>query len=319
MNVLVSGASGLIGSALVAALGAEGHRVLRLVRPESSHAENPPGGSAAESAPQRIAWDPAAGWIDSGALEQSGAIDAAVHLAGAGIADKRWSPARKQLILDSRIQGTRLLCETLAARPQPPATFVCASAIGFYGNRGDERLDESSTSGQSAEATATFTSEVVAAWESSTSALDPTVTVAAHARLGVVLAASGGALAAQLPFFRLGLGGRIGSGQQWISWITLEDAVRAFSWLLAHPLAGPVNLTSPAPVTNAEFTKALGRALHRPTAIPIPRAALWLRLGRELTADLLEAGAHVSPARLTEAGFGFEHPTIDEALSAVLS
>ncbi len=316
MQVLVSGASGLVGTALVAGLKAQQHRVVRLVRPQSAPRQGTQG-AGPDGAAIEVQWDPASGFLDTAALDQAGQIDAAVHLAGAGIADERWTPERKRLILDSRVQGTSLLCETLAARPRPPAVFVCASAVGFYGDRGDERLDESSPS--AAGEGATFSSEVVAAWEASTAALDPAVTTVSLARLGVVLSASGGALAAQLPFFRLGIGGRIGSGRQWLSWISLHDAVRAVCFLLEHPTAGPVNLTSPNPVTNAAFTKALGRALRRPTLVPIPRPALWLRLGRELTADLLESSAHVSPAALLAAGFEFDHPDIDEALAAVLA
>ncbi len=319
MQILVSGAGGLIGSALTPALRSAGHSVVRLMRPDSELVSSLAAirsVSTAQSPDQSlrvVSWDPGTGFINDDELEAAGPIDAVVHLAGAGIADRRWTPQRKQLILESRIKSTTLLCETLGACSAPPSLFLCASAVGFYGNRGDERLDESSSPATDRG----FAAEVVQAWESSTSALEHTSTQCALMRLGIVLSAEGGALAAQLPFFKLGLGGRIGSGQQWMSWITLHDALRAILWLLEHPVQGPVNLTSPNPVTNATFTKALGQALRRPTLIPIPKPVLWLRLGRELTTELLEASVHVCPAVLLESGFVFEHPRIADAFGAL--
>lgn len=295
--MLVSGSTGLIGEALVAGLLAEGHEPVRLVR------------SAPPDDLPSARWDPAAGTIDDDALD---GIDAVVHLAGEGIAEKRWTDDQKQRILQSRVDGTTLLAQRIAAAPRPPAVFVSGSAIGFYGDRGDEVLTETSPSGDG------FLADVVKAWEASTAPVPTPPTRVVHIRTGIVLSGDGGALAPQLPFFKLGLGGRIGSGTQWWSWISIDDMVGALLWLLANDVAGPVNLTAPGVVRNAEFTKVLGRVLGRPTILPIPKPALWLRLGRELTEELLYASQRVEPTALTEHGYRFRHPDLEGALRAAL-
>ena len=301
MRVAVTGSTGLIGRALVERLEADGHQAVRLVRPSGS--SNPPGTGV-------IAWDPAQGEIDLADLE---GIDAVVHLAGEPIAARRWSGEQKQRIANSRTQGTALLANALARLDQPPGVLVSASAIGYYGDRGDERLDESSSGGRD------FLAQVCRDWETAADpARDAGIRVT-HPRTGVVLSRSGGALAEMLPFFRLGLGGRIGSGRQWMSWITLHDEVEALVWLLTADVEGPVNLTAPEPVTNRQLTAALGRALRRPTLLPTPKPALWARLGRELTEALLYSSARVEPALLVRRGFRFTHPDITTGLAAVLA
>lgn len=297
MKILVTGASGLIGTALVAELESAGHEPIRLVR------RDPLPGEA------EVRWDPAAGEIDAPSLE---GLDGVVHLAGEGIAERRWTEKQKQRILDSRVQGTSLLSGALASLDRPPAVLVSGSAIGAYGDRGDEVLTEDATRGDD------FLSDVVRQWEAATAAASAAGLRVAHARTGIVLSAEGGALAAQLPFFRLGLGGRIGSGRQWMSWISITDQVAALLWLLEHDLSGPVNLTAPVPVTNRVFTETLGSVLRRPTLIPLPKPALWVRLGRELTDALLYSSARVEPAALLASGFAFTHPDLEPALRAVL-
>ena len=300
MRVAVTGSTGLIGSAVVKRLEAEGHQAVRLVRPTGS--SNPPGENV-------IGWDPSAGEIDVGALE---GLDAVVHLAGEPIAARRWSAEQKGRIADSRVRGTVLLAGALARLDAPPSVLVSASAIGYYGDRGDERLDEASSGGGG------FLAEVCRDWEAAADpARDAGIRVT-HPRTGVVLSHSGGALAEMLPFFRLGLGGRIGNGRQWMSWITLHDEVEALLWLLTADVEGPVNLTAPEPVTNRQLTAALGRALRRPTLLPTPKPALWARLGRELTEALLYSSARVEPAVLLRRGFRFSHPDIATGLAEVL-
>ncbi|MBT5138303.1 MAG: TIGR01777 family protein [Acidimicrobiaceae bacterium] len=299
MKVLVSGSTGFIGSALMASLRATGHSPVPLVR-----------GSASINGPG-VRWDPAGGTIDHDGIAAAGRIDAVIHLAGEGLAEHRWSQAQKAKILESRIHGTRLLASTMASLDAPPAVFLSGSAIGFYGDRGDEKLTEESAPGLG------FASEVVQAWEASTNPLDQRTRVT-HLRTGIVLDPSGGALAEQLPFFTRGLGGRIGKGTQWMSWISLTDHIAAMLWLLDHPVAGAVNLTAPNPVTNTEFTKTLGAAVRRPAIIPTPTIALWAKLGRQLTRELLLSSAHVSPCTLLAEGFVFEHPRLERALTAAL-
>lgn len=297
MRVLVSGSTGLIGEALVQGLLSSGHEPVRLVR--SRRPDDLPSAT----------WDPAAGTMDDDALD---GIDAVVHLAGEGIAERRWSDEQKARILDSRVASTTLLADRIAAAATPPSVFLSGSAIGFYGDRGDESLTENSERGEG------FLADVVAAWEASTAAVDPTKTRVAHIRTGIVLSSDGGALAPQLPFFKLGLGGRIGSGRQWWSWISIDDMVGALIWLLTNDVHGSVNLTAPNPVTNREFTSVLGKVLRRPTLLPIPKPALWLRLGRELTQALLYASQRVEPAVLSDRGYEFRHPELEGALRAVL-
>ena len=301
MRVAVTGSTGLIGRALVERLEAGGHQAVRVVR--ATGPSKPPGTSV-------IAWDPSQGGIDSAGLE---GIDAVVHLAGEPIAARRWSDEQRQRIASSRTQGTALLAGALARLDQPPGVLVSASAIGYYGDRGDERLDEASSAGSG------FLAQVCRDWEAAADpARDAGIRVA-HPRTGVVLSRSGGALGEMLPFFRLGIGGRIGSGRQWMSWITLHDEVEALLWLLTADVEGPVNLTAPEPVTNRELTAALGTALRRPTLLPVPKPALWARLGRELTEALLYSSARVEPALLVRRGFQFTHPNIATALAAVLA
>jgi uncharacterized protein len=295
MDVVVSGSSGLIGTALVDALGKAGHRPIPLVRRD-------PTGDA-------IRWDPDAGTIDAAALE---GVDAVVHLAGEGIASKRWSLEQKRRILESRTRGTSLLADTLAGLQRKPGVFVSASAIGYYGERGSDVLTEDDL------AATTFLGEVVVAWEAAARpAVEAGIRVA-HPRTGIVLSPAGGALAESLPLFKVGLGGRFGSGRQYWSWISLPDEVRALQWLLDHDLAGPVNLTAPEPVTNAAFTKALGAELHRPTLLPIPKFGPAAKLGSELAQELLYTSSRVVPTKLLESGFKFEHEDIETALHAVL-
>jgi uncharacterized protein (TIGR01777 family) len=297
MRVAVTGSHGLIGSAVVERLGRDGHDVVRLVRSPSSE-------------PGDVLWDPAQGAIAADALE---GVDAAVHLAGEGVAEKRWTDQQKARIRDSRVRGTDTLARALARLHRKPSVFVSGSAIGYYGARGDEALTEAAPPGSS------FLSEVCQAWEAATTpAADAGIRVVC-ARSGIVLSARGGAMKRQLPLFKFGVGGRLGSGKQWTSWITLEDEVGAIVHALTtDSLQGPVNLTAPNPVTNIEFTKALGRAVRRPAVLPVPSAALKVVLGGELASDLL-GSLRVLPAKLTESGYHFAHPEIDDALRAVIS
>jgi uncharacterized protein len=297
MRVVLSGSSGLIGAALSARLGDEGHELLRLVR-------RPP--LAGE-----VWWDPATGTIDADALQ---GCDAVVNLAGVGIGDRRWSSARKQEILDSRVTSTKVLCEALAGLARRPRTLVSASAVGIYGDRGDEVLTEESSTGSG------FLSEVCGAWEAATTPAEEAGIRVVHLRTAVVLAPRGGALARQLPLFRLGLGGRLGRGDQWLSWISLRDEVGAIVHALGREsLAGPVNASAPGPVTNEHFTRALGRALHRPAVLAVPRSALRIALGRELAHELTLASQRVLPRCLQANGFTFEDSSLDETLCALFA
>src|SRR5262245_3518152 len=293
MKVLVTGASGRIGSGVVKRLADNGDTVFQLTRSKS---KPPP------------RWDPATGLIDFG---KGLSFDAVVHLAGESIAG-RWTAERKRWIRDSRVQGTRLLCEALARLPQPPRVLLCASAIGIYGNRSDEVLDESSTSG------AGFLAEVCREWEAATlSAAEKRIRVV-NLRLGIVLTPKGGALKAMLWPFRLGVGGRVGNGQQYLSWITLGDVERAADHALrCDQLQGPLNLVAPTPVTNQEFTRTLARALNRPACLPMPGFVARTLFGKAADALLL-ASARVLPTRLRETGFQFEHPDLESALRELL-
>jgi hypothetical protein len=303
MKVLVSGATGLIGSALQRALVARGDQVITLIRPSTSNASE-----------QTIHWDPSLGTIDRAALERQGPIDAVIHLAGAGIADKRWTAARKEEILSSRVNSTRILADAVVSLSHQPEVFVSGSAIGIYGNRGDEILTESSSEGSG------FLADVCHAWEAAASAVPEAGIRTAFARTGIVLSAEGGALAKQLPLFRLGVGGRLGSGKQWTSWISIDDEVAGILAILDQTsLAGPINLTAPSPVTNAEFTRALGHALHRPAVLPVPVPALKVALGSELVDEALTASQRVEPTVLLASGFRFTDPEINEGLASILS
>jgi uncharacterized protein (TIGR01777 family) len=235
-----------------------------------------------------------------------------VHLAGEGIGDRRWTAEHKQRVLESRTKGTALLVTALAALDAKPSVLVSGSAVGFYGDRGDEVLDETSAPGD------LFLSEVCVAWEAAAApALEAGIRVA-FARTGIVLSPAGGALKPLLRLFKLGLGGRLGRGTQWMSWISIDDEVGALRYLLDHDVAGPVNLTAPAPVTNADFTRALGQALHRPTVVPVPRFGPRLLLGGELADELLFASQRATPRVLGDAGYTFRHPALADALAAVL-
>jgi uncharacterized protein len=296
VDVAVTGSHGFIGSALLPALTREGHRPVRIIRGRAGDDE--------------LSWDPEAGAIDADGLEGIGGV---VHLAGAGIGDKRWTDARKRLILESRTKGTSLLARTLSGLARPPSVLVSASAIGYYGDRGDEPIDEQSTPGND------FVARVCVQWEGATApAADAGIRVA-RVRSGVVLGREGGVLPRLLLPFRLGLGGRIASGRQYMSWISIDDEVRAILHALTQDgVAGPVNLTGPAPVTNDEFTKTLGRVVRRPTVIPTPLLPLRARYGRELVQHLLVEGQRVLPKRLEATGYAFEHSTLEDALRAVV-
>ena len=286
----------MIGSAVVAALSAAGHQVVPLVRSR-------PG-------PGQAFWDPMRDEIDVAGLE---GIDAAVHLAGAGIGDRRWTSGRKRDILESRAKGTELLARTMAALDPRPAVLLSGSAIGYYGDRGDEELTEESGPGEG------FLADVVKAWEAATAPAAAAGIRVVHLRSGIVLNAEGGVMAKQLPLFRRGLGGKLGSGRQWMSWIALHDEVAAIRHLLSHDeVAGPVNLTAPHPVTNADFTKCLAMTLGKPALLPVPRPALAIALGREMAGETALVSQRVLPRRLEKSGFAFAHPVLDEALPAVL-
>ena len=256
-------------------------------------------------------WDPATGSIDGSALEGH---DAAVNLAGAGIGDRRWTAKHKAAIRDSRVRGTDLLARTLAALDRPPAVLASGSAVGFYGDRGDEELTEESGPGTG------FLAGVVGEWEAATAPAREAGIRVATFRSGIVLSTEGGALRRQLLPFRAGIGGRIGSGKQWFSWVSIADEVGGIRHILDRDdIRGPVNVTAPGPVTNVAFTRALGRALRRPTFLPAPTAALWVLLGRELVAEMLMASQRVLPTVLTASGYSFRHPAIDAALGNLLS
>ena len=297
MDIAITGSTGLIGQALATSLRADGHRVLPVVR------------SGGE--PGTVRWDPVAGTIDTAGLE---GVDAGVHLAGEGIASGPWTDAQRARIRDSREQGTRLLATTLAALDQPPAVLVSGSAIGYYGDRGDEVLTEGSGPGDD------FLADVCQAWEGATAPAPAAGIRTVHVRTGIVLDAHGGALAKQLPAFKLGVGAKAGTGRQWMSWITLHDEIRALRFAIEHDtVSGPINLTAPQPVTNAVFTDAVGEALHRPTFLTIPRFARKAPFGiGGLVESLLFSSARVEPAALVDAGFSFDHEDLTTALAAVL-
>ncbi len=293
ITVAVSGAGGLVGSALSSFLSTGGHRVVPMVRRKPA-----PGA-------EQILWDPAAGRIDVSGLE---GVDAVVHLAGENIAGGRWTQSRKARIVDSRVAGTRLIAETVAGLDRRPKALVAASAVGFYGNRGDEELDEGSAAGQG------FLPETCKRWEAALEPAERAGIRVVRLRIGMVLSARGGALPRMATPFRWCLGGRIGSGRQFMSWISIDDLIGVVHHaLLDDTLSGVVNAVAPAPVRNAEFTRVLGRVLGRPTPFPVPATAIRLLLG-ELGQALLLDGARVSPARVQGTDFRFRHPTLEGAL-----
>ncbi len=296
MRIAITGASGFVGRTLARELAAAGHTVVPLVR-------------AADPAPGACRWDPATGELDVRAL---GAPDAVVHLAGENVAGGRWSAARKQRIRASRGPATAALGAALLRLATPPGVLVSASAIGIYGDRGDEELDESSPAGRG------FLGDVAREWEAATHPLRDAGVRVVNLRIGMVLEPSGGALAKMLPPFRLGLGGPLGSGMQWMSWITRSDLVAAIGLLLTNAsLSGPVLAVAPNPVTNREFTQALGRVLRRPTFLPAPAFALRLLLG-EMADALLLSSQRCLPRRLLGAGFRFADPQLEPALRRLL-
>ncbi len=297
MKVLVTGASGFVGSALVPFLSNEGHFVVRISRaaPAPGHSE--------------VQWDPERGTIDLDALE---GIDAAVHLAGESISAFPWTDEGKRRILSSRVKGTRLLCESFSRLDRPPKTFVCASAVGYYGDRGNEVLREDSPPGTG------FLAQVCREWEAATEAAGRKGIRVVRLRIGMVLSPKGGALARMLGIFRAGLGGRVGSGDQYMSWIALDDLVGAIDHAIrTGSLEGPVNAVSPRPVTNREFARTLGRVLGRPAVLPVPAFAVRLVLG-EMVNELLLASARVEPDRLLLSGYAFRHPELEGALRHLL-
>lgn len=298
MLVAVSGSTGLLGAEVVASLSAAGHDVVRLVRRVPGPGE------------KAVRWDPERGKVDADGLE---GLDAVVHLAGENIASGRWNAARKVAIRESRVNGTRLLCDALAGLARPPKTLVCASAIGYYGDRGADVVTEESPPG------AGFLPEVCREWEAAAGAAATKGIRVVVLRIGVVLSPRGGALARMLPLFRAGLGGVLGNGRQYVSWIALDDLVGVVLHALrAGGLSGPVNAVAPVPVTNRELTGALGKALSRPTLLPVPAFALRLALG-EMADALLLASTRVAPRRLEETGYRFRFPELGGALRHLLA
>jgi uncharacterized protein len=290
VKVVVAGSSGLIGSALRTRLADDGHTVVRLVR-------------RAPTAADEMRWDPAAGKLDLAALDGA---DAVVNLAGAGIGDKRWSDDYKRKLSSSRLDSTRLLAGAVTQVGVP--TLINASAMGYYGSRGDELLDEGAAPGSD------FLAELCTRWEAAAAEADARVVLL---RTGLVLSATEGALGRQLRLFKLGVGGRIGSGRQWQSWITLDDDVRAIVHLLGADVEGPVNICTPAPVRNSEFATSLGRAVHRPAVLPIPSFAPKVILGGELVEGLLLASQRMVPEVLSSSGFAWTEPELGGALSSL--
>ena len=294
MSVLVSGGTGLIGSALIPELEAGGHRVKRLTRKARSGED--------------IRWDPDAGTIEG---DLSG-FDAIVHLGGESIAEGRWTPEKKRRILESRQKGTSLLAEKVARSPEPPSVMVSASAIGYYGDRGNELLTEESEPGD------LFLSRVCQEWEGAAEPARGAGVRVVHPRFGIVLSTEGGALGTTLPIFKLGGGGKIGSGRQYWSWVTLDDVVGAIVHAIeTDALSGPVNVTAPGPPINAEYTRVLGSVLNRPTFFTVPAPAARIALGG-MADELLLASARVEPAKLQETGYEYRHPELEGALRHLL-
>lgn len=298
MKIVVAGASGLVGTALVPALRAAGHDVVRLVR-------------RAVRQNDEVAWDPAAGEIDAARL---GDVDGWVNLAGENLGEGRWTAARCERILRSRVEATRTLVAAMTRTARKPSVFVSASAVGFYGDRGDEVLTEAASLGRG------FLPGVCLAWETHAVGAERAGIRTVLARFGVILAPQGGALGKMLPIFRVGLGGRLGSGRQWMSWIGIDDVVEILQRALTGmELSGPVNVVAPGAVRNADFTAALGRVLGRPAIVPVPGVALRLALGTRMADEALLASTRAEPARLVTAGYRFRHAEIEGALRAVLA
>jgi uncharacterized protein (TIGR01777 family) len=297
VKVAITGSHGFIGSALAAHLRAGGDTVIPVVR--------------ADAGPGEISWDPRAAQLDPEALR---GVDGIVHLAGAGIGDKRWTEARREELQASRVVSTELISRVAATLEPHPPVLLSGSAVGYYGDRGDEELTEASPPGTG------FLADLCRRWEGATSAAEEAGIRVVHLRSGIVVGRGGGALARQLPLFRFGLGGRLGSGRQYLSWIALEDEVHAIAFALRTPgLRGAANLTAPTPVTSAAFAAALGAVVRRPAKLPVPAAALRLVMGADLADEMLLAGQRVLPAALVAQGFAFTHPTVDTALRAAVA
>ncbi|HJU91361.1 MAG TPA: TIGR01777 family oxidoreductase [Pyrinomonadaceae bacterium] len=297
MKILVSGSHGLVGKALLKSLTTDGHEVLRLVRHEPIVGD------------PEIWWDPSEGRIDAQRLEGH---DVVVHLAGESIASGRWTREKKRSILESRVKGTLLLSESLARLSRPPSVFLSASAIGYYGDRDDELLTEESAPGND------FLAGVCKEWEGATAPVVEKGIRTVHTRFGIILDDEGGALAKMLTPFRMGIGGRVGSGKQWMSWIALEDVINGLKFLMRETSTrGPVNFVAPNPVTNAEFTKTLGRVLSKPTIFPIPEFGARLAFG-EMADALLLSSQRVEPSVLKNRGFEFRWSTLESALKSIL-
>lgn len=297
MRVGVTGSSGLIGRALCNSLLERGDTVVAFLRP-----------TTARSKELCVRWDPSSAYVDETDLRDVGRLDAIVHLAGAGIGDRRWSSNRKSLIVASRVESTSLLEHVERSLPEGVGFVASASAIGWYGDRADEPLDESSTRGDG------FLADVCHEWEGATSPLETRGVPVAHFRSGIVLSARGGALKKQLPLFRVGLGATFGPGRQWMSPISLNDEVRAILWIVDHQLTGPINLVAPTPITNRDFTHVLASELSRRAFFAIPTVALRAALGREMANELLLASQRVTPRQLLASEFVFEHPDARSAL-----
>ena len=297
MTIVVSGSNGVIGSALVPFLTTGGHRVIRLVR------------STKPSREPTAYWDPSGGTIDTSALDGS---DAVVHLAGEGVAEGRWTQEKKQRIRGSRVDGTRLLCEALQRLPHPPTVLVCASAVGYYGNRGDEPLTEDSPRGKG------FLADVCEAWEAATKPAAEQGIRVVNLRIGVVLTPAGGALGTMLRPFKLGIGGTLGSGRQHMSWIAMDDLIGTiYHAIITDTLDGPVNAVAPSALTNADFTRILAQVLHRPSLLPVPAFVLRLLFG-ELTDEGLLASTRVTPRKLLQSGYVFQYPDLEGTLRHLL-
>ncbi len=298
-NIAITGATGLIGQALIPALSADGHRVRKITR--------------SPSGPDDIGWDPTAGRLDSARLE---GLDSVIHLAGESIAGARWTDEKKRRIMESRIKGTTLLAETLARLKRPPRSLLSASAIGIYGDRGSEILTEQSGIRTGRETF--FVERVGHAWEAATEPAETAGIRVVRTRFGLILSSKGGALPPMMRPFQFGVGGRIGSGRQYMSWIAIDDVVGAITHaVISESLRGPVNVTAPNPVTNAEFSETLARVLHRPNLFTVPPAALRLLLG-EMADELILASARVIPERLRESGYRFQFTFLEEGLRQVL-
>jgi uncharacterized protein (TIGR01777 family) len=296
MKILLSGSHGLVGKALITELTKDGHQIVSLVRHKTD-------------ANSEIEWHPNQGSIDS---ERLSGFDVVIHLAGESIASGRWTDEKKRKIRESRVNGTTLLSEALARSSKPPHTFISASAIGYYGNRGDELLTETSAAGND------FLAEVCVAWERATGAAEAKGIRTVHARFGIILDQDGGALAKMLTPFRMGVGGRIGDGKQWMSWIALADVITGLKLVVDNTsISGPVNFVAPNPVTNGEFTSTLGDVLSRPTLFPMPSFAARLAFG-EMADALLLSSAKVEPKRLKESGYRFEFEKLQTALERIL-